>query len=524
MQTILNPFSRSPRSIAAILSAAGLAAVAGCHAGGSSGTSMSSTQGGNTNSSAVMAPGATHVQQDNAMFDTTRSFPTGDKSTSVLMVEAMGPSSIHMQHESNYQIKVTNLTNMPVRNVMISSTNPDGFQTTAVSNATTQPADGNHLSYAVGDLGPNELKTINITGMATKVGPVDTCYSVTYAPPTLCTMLQVTSPALTLDVQAPPDTDICKPVTYQYTVTNTGTGVAHNVMLQENLPDGLMTTDGKNNVMANLGDIPQGQNRVVTANLKAARTGSFTGQAMAKSDDENAQPANTVTAVHAPVLAVAVTGGATDYVGKNVPYQIVVTNKGDAPAENTKLQIGSNGNGVVTADGVDSSGGLVIGELPPNGSKTINASATSNTGGNVTVVANAMADCAAPVSGTAQTMFNTIPAILLETVDEVDPVKVGDTVVYDIKVTNQGSGPDTNIKVTAVAPDGETYISTDGPTQPAVDGMNLTFPIIPSLAPKASVTWKVSLKAAKAGDVQFKTDASSDNLKGAEKIESTKLY
>ena len=249
---------------------------------------------------------------------------------------------------------------------------------------------------------------------------------------------------------------------------------------------------------------------------------------MAKSDDENAQPANTVTAVHAPVLAVAVTGGATDYVGKNVPYQIVVTNKGDAPAENTKLQIGSNGNGPGghRRRGGLQSGGLVIGELAAQRVQDRSTPARPATpAGTCTRGRERHAPTApAPVSGTAQTMFNTIPAILLETVDEVDPVKVGDTVVYDIKVTNQGTGPDTNINVKAVAPDGEQYVSTDGPTQPTMDGMNLTFPTIPTLAPKASVTWKVSLKAAKAGDVQFKTTVDSDNVKGAEKIESTKLY
>ena len=116
-----------------------------------------------------------------------------------------------------------------------------------------------------------------------------------------------------------------------------------------------------------------------------------------------------------------------------------------------------------------------LGDMAPGASKTINATATSATGGTVTVLANATANCSAPANGSAQTMFNTIPALLLETVDEADPVKVGSNVIYDVKVTNQGSGPDTNVNVKALVPDGETYVSTDGPTQPTVDGANLTF-------------------------------------------------
>ena len=511
-------FIATPRSILIAAALAGLGGIAGCKSTGGPTADTS----GSTNSSAITTPGVTHESDSDSQFTTMRAFPTGDKSSSVLMVEAMGPKSVRVQHEASYQMKVTNLTDMPVKNVSISSTTPDGFDVSA----TAKPGDNGMMSYPVGDLGPKESKTITITGKATKVGSIDTCYSVHYNPPTLCTNVEVTNPAITLAVNAPADTDICKQVTYTYTVTNTGTGVAHNVMLNEDLPEGLMTADGKSSVSANVGDIPQGQNRVVTAILKASKTGSFPGKATAKSDDEAAQPVSTVTAVHAPMLDVAVTGSANDYVGKQVAYKIVVTNKGDAPANNAKLQVSrSNTLGSVMVEGIDSSGNLALGDLAPNASKTVNATVTSDQGGTVTVAANASADCASPVSGSAATMFNTIPAILLETVDETDPVKVGENVVYDIKVTNQGSGPDTNIMIKAVVPDGEQYVSTDGATQPTVDGMNLTFPAIPSLAPKASVTWKVTVKAVKAGDVSFKTSATSDGVKSpAEKTEPTKLY
>ena len=132
-------------------------------------------------------------------------------------------------------------------------------------------------------------------------------------------------------------------------------------------------------------------------------------------DGEPAPSQPTVTAVHAPVLAVAVTGGQSDFVGKSVDYQITVTNKGDAPANNAKVQIGhpTGGMGTVNAEGVDSNGMVALGDLAPGATKTVKASATSNQGGNVTVMANATGDCADAARGQAVTMFNTIPALLL---------------------------------------------------------------------------------------------------------------
>ena len=480
----------------------------------------------NTNSTSVSAPGTTAMKDTAASFDTTQYFPYGSKESAVLMVEAMGPKSIRVNRDAQYQMKVTNLTDATVKNVMIASTNPDGFQVTGAAGATTQPGDKGMLGYPVGDLGPKEAKTITMTGMGTKVGTVDTCYSVTFTPPTLCTMVQVTNPAVQLVVQAPADADICQPLTYTYTVTNTGTGTAHNVTVMEDLPAGLTTAaDGKSQVMANLQDIPQGQSRQTTAQLKAAKRGEYDGQAMAKVDGgDGPQAVATKTMVHAPELAVAVTGPDQQYVNTDAKYTITVTNKGDATSANTKLMVQhSTTMGNLTMENVDPQGTVTLGDIAPNETKTVTATGQSAAGGAGTVVATASSPCAGEAKNQAMTTFNTIPALLLETVDEHDPVKVGGTVVYDVKVTNQGSGPDNHVAVKAIIPDGETYVSTDGVTQPTVDGQTLTFPVIDSLASKSSVTWKVSVTAAKAGDVQFKTIATCDGTAPAEKTEPTKL-
>lgn len=515
---------RLSRSAAAVLAAAAFAvSLGGC----ASGDSQSSMSDNNTNSRSVTAQNTGSTKEDMTKYDTARAFPTGDKGSSVLLVEAMGPKSVRLNHEANCMVKVTNLTDMPVKNVMLMSTSPDGFKMGNVTGATAQPASadmGGKMGYAVGDLGPKESKTVTVTGTATKVGTIDTCYSVSYNPPTLCTNVMVTNPAIQLAVEAPADTDICKPVTYTYTVTNTGTGTAKNVTLEETLPDGLVTSaDGKSMVSAPLGDIPQGQSRTAKAELKATKTGPLAGQAVAKSDGEATQPQDTKTTVHAPVLAVEVTGGKSDYVGRSVPFQITVTNKGDAPAMNAMVKVGHSGVGKVTAENVDSTGAISLGDLAPNASKTVTANAMSDAGGAATVIAEANAMCATAVSANGQATFNTIPAILLETVDEADPITVGQTVTYDITVTNQGSGPDNNLAVKAMIPDGEQYVSTSGPTQPTQDGQTLTFPVVGTLPTKQSVTWKVTVKAMRAGDVQFKTTATCDGTGAAEKTEPTKL-
>ena len=288
MQFISSHTVRLGRRAAAILTTAAALALAGCQSGpvsndtmgggsnnsgggGSPGSAVRSSDSGpgynnNNNGGNTSNTNTSGNTQDNGSgnFDTTAYFPNGSKSGEVLMLQAMGPRSIRMGKDATVQIKVTNLTGNTVHNVMLSSTNPDGFQVTGAGSATTQPMDKG-MGFAVGDIGSKDSKTVTVTGMATKVGSVDTCYVATYNPPTLCTMLTVTNPAINLAVQAPADIDICKQATYTYTVTNTGTGTAHNVQVTEDLPDGLTTADGGKTVSNTIGDIPQGESRNFTA-------------------------------------------------------------------------------------------------------------------------------------------------------------------------------------------------------------------------------------------------------------------
>ncbi len=55
-------------------------------------------------------------------------------------------------------------------------------------------------------------------------------------------------------------------------------------------------------------------------------------------------------------------------------------------------------------------------------------------------------------------------AILLEMIDCQDLIPVGETVRYQIKITNQGTAPDRNIRVKTILPQEVTYVSTFGAT------------------------------------------------------------
>ena len=137
----------------------------------------------------------------------------------------------------------------------------------------------------------------------------------------------------------------------------------------------------------------------------------------------------------------------------------------------------------------------------------------------------AKATCAAGVKASVKTVITGISAVLLEVIDDEDPVEVGNETTYVIIATNQGSAPGTNIRFVCTIEDNEQYVSSSGATKGTLKGNTLTFKPLVSLAPKAKATWRVVVKAVKAGDVRFTVAMNTDQLsRPVDETEATHLY
>lgn len=459
-------------------------------------------------------------------------FPTGSGESSVLRVEQITPREVRAGVEYGYEVKVTNLTDASLQGVTLRASKPEGVRVTGTTpSATTQPSADGWLSYDVGTLGPHESRSFPMTVTPTGEGVIRQSYDVKYEQ-RMATSVNVTSPSVAVTKRGPAQADVCEEIVWNYEVRNAGSGIARNVTLRDQLPEGLATADGARLVQVDLGDIPGGESRQATARLKAARSGKFTSAATVSSDAGNANSASVTTVARQPVLEVGIKGPDKEYLGKPVVYQVTIANKGDAAAQTAALKIATSANANVMAV-ADSNGTALaaeggsqsLGIIDPGQSKTVNVTLMSTQGGPLKVDATASARCAAQVAKAGETEIMTVAALLLEAVDTQDPVRVGENVVYKIKVTNQGNGADSDVQVTAVLPEGQEFVAATGVTEGTRNAQTVVFGPVQMLAPKQSATWEITAKATKAADVQFKVTATSTAVKvPAEKTETTKLY
>jgi uncharacterized repeat protein (TIGR01451 family) len=335
---------------------------------------------------------------------------------------------------------------------------------------------------------------------------------------------------LGIDKTAPEQVVLCDPIVYRIRVFNNGTGTAEGVTVRDQLPAGLETLKGVENVMWDVGDLGPGESKDLTVRVRARKTGQYASKAVASSTTGlRAESAAPVTQVRNPVLTLNKAAPDARYVGRNVTFMITVRNQGDAPAEDVVLQdaVPDNAEFVSASSGGKLSGKTVtwnLGTIRPDGMSKVSMTVKPNKIGDLRSVASASAYCTR-TTGAASTRIEGIPAILLEVVDVEDPVEVGTNTTYAVTVTNQGSADGTGIRIVCTLPGEMDFVSADGPTDHDVRGKTVTFDPLGKLAPKDRSTYRITVKGVRPGDVRFQTTMMADQItKPVMETEATRVY
>lgn len=457
-------------------------------------------------------------------------YPTGYRETSVLEVTRAVPAEVTLGQPFSYTITVNNISRNTLSDIVVADRCAATFKL-ASSTPEPQARDGNVLRWPLGNLAPGQIKTIQVSGSASEIGNLSSCVGVTYNE-TACVDIRVVQPKIALVASAPAQVLKCEPIPVRYIVTNNGTGVARNVVVDHLLPDGLTTDKGLRSVAYKVEALPAGSSQTFDAVLRAAKTGKFESKPEATATGNLKANAAIATTVVEPVLTIKKTGPAKVFVGRKVAYEIEVANTGDGEARQTVVvdAVPAGTKVLAATEGAVAAPDRVtwnLGTLKPKESRKVVLEVQPLGMGELTNAVTASAACATNVQASVKTSVQGIPALLLEVVDSPDPIEINGEVVYTIEVTNQGSATATNIKISAILEESMQYVAATGPTAGTLDGgsRTLTFQPLATLAPKAKTTWSVRVKALKPGDVRFKTVMIADQLqRTVEETEATNFY
>jgi len=466
----------------------------------------------------------------------SQSYPAPKPCGKEVRLDKSIPCEVAANQPFDYKIKVTNLTDRQLANVVVTD-RLSGNVNFKSSQPQVEKMPSGESRWVVGDLGPHESKTISATAVAEGKGTITSCAAAAYdfVAPTSCAKINIVESRLKIVKCAPENALSCDRIPVSYLITNTGDAAACNVSVKDNLQPGLTGPNGRSEVSFSYPSIAPGKSMEYKTTLNATKSGRYASKAVATSNGSSAESNMTETNVSSPALAITESGPEMQYIGRSVTYQITVTNKGDGIARDTMVQADIPDEfrfNEATMGGTYShaSPGKVVwnvGTIEPGTSKTVTMTLSGEQAGTLTTKATAKAYCADAVTASTATNFKGVAGVLLQMVDVYDPIEVGQSETYMITVTNQGSISDSNISLTCMMDEGMQYVSSSGPTEAKVEGNTITFGPLSTLAPKAEAKWQVVIKAAAPGNERFKVSMTTDQIgttKPAEKVEATTFY
>jgi uncharacterized repeat protein (TIGR01451 family) len=407
-------------------------------------------------------------------------------------------------------------------NVIVRDTLPEG-----VALLRSEPAgapEGSQWVWRLGNVKPGAPVKITTWLRADKEGSLVNCATASVEPRT-CTTVFVGKPMLVIEKTGPATVTLGSNVVYTITVKNTGTAPANDVVVVDPVPAGFSHSSGQPELSVNIGTLAPGQSKVLTATFRAGKRGQVCNVATVQSSNAGKISSQACTLVQQPGLRVEKTGTTQQIIGRNADYEVAVFNTGDMVLNNvTVVDTAPEGTQIAAAPEaaiVGNKATWVIPALQVGEKKSFNLKLTGKMAGSL---CNTVTASAAGVSDSAKacTAWRGVAGILLEMVDDPDPIQVGENTTYTIRITNQGFADMHNVKTVLECDEFATPVSSE---QGSVSGKSVSFPVASVIGPKATITYRVTIKGAKTGDSRNKVVITCDELRTpVSKEESTTIY
>jgi len=454
--------------------------------------------------------------------------PTGQNcftlKSDLLQLTKCVPAAATLGQEVENILTVNALANCA--NVVVTDTIPDGA--TYVRSAPSASVEGKKLTWLFDTLDKGSTVTIKVWYRADREGNLVNCATMA-AIPYGCATTVIGKAALEIDKAGPATANLGQPISYTIVVKNTGSAVAKDVVVTDNVPAGLSAASGQKVLTFNVGDLAPGQSKQIAVPLKADKRGRFCNVALAKATNAAEVKDEACTTVLQPGLTLVKEGTKQQYVGRTATYNITVSNTGDTDLRDIVVtDTAPTATRIVKADGAAVSGNTATWKIPTlaKGAKqSLSLVLTSTTGGNHCNEVAARSAEGLTAQSRACTLWKAVPTLLIEVVDDPDPIGVGKFTTYTIRVTNQGTADDKNIKLVATFGKEIDPISGSGSTAVTVSGKTVNFGTVSTLAPKQLVSWTIRAKGVALGDHRLKVRMTSDTVVApVTEEESTHVY
>lgn len=448
--------------------------------------------------------------------------------TPQVSVQKIAPAEIQVGTAATFQILVRNTGTISARDVVVRDVVPEG--TSLVSTSPPAQSDGTDLQWSLGTLQPGEEKSLAVKLMPQTEGEIGSVASVTFQAEASARSVS-TRPELLLEMTAPRQVMIGENAVVSIRVSNTGSGVASNVVLHQKLPPQLKHAAG-DELEFDVGDLKPREARQVDLTLTAAVAGKVVEAISARGQGGLTAKASAELEVLSPALEMSLEGPRRRFLEREATYTLSVANPGTAPAKDVELVsrlpkglkfVSANNAGQYNQQNHAVYWSLA--ELPQGETGTVKLVTLPIEAGDQKLIIEGRADRNISHRQEEKIEIEGLAAVMFEVVDVADPIEVGGETAYEVRVINQGTRAADNVQIVVLLPAEMKGLSAEGPTRGVVDRDRVVFEPLARLAPKADTTYRIRVQGMAPGDhrarIQLKTD---DMSAPVTKEESTRVF
>ncbi len=444
-------------------------------------------------------------------------------------LEKLAPAEVQVGKLATFEVRVRNVGQIAAHDVIVTDHVPRGTRLEATTPQATEAADGT-LTWNLGNMQPGDEIAISMQVTPEEEGEIGSVAQVGFAGKATARTIS-TRPLLKIEHTAPKQVMIGQEVRLGVTITNPGSGAATGVVVEEDVPDGLSHVAG-GALEYEIGVLRPGETRELELTLKAEKPGLLENTILVRGEGNLTSQHSVQIEVISPQLQVGVSGPKKRFLDRQATYSVTVANPGTAAARDVQLiaylpkgmkYVSSDSEGQY--DAVQNAILWGLEELPAAKSGTVKFVASPVETGEQKIRVEGKADLGLSVASEQSVQVDAASELVFSISDINDPIEVGTDTTYEVRVSNKGSRPATNVLLAAALPNEIKLVSGEGPSRATTRGQQISFAPVGRINSGEEVTFKIHAQGLRAGDHLIRVQLSSDeSATPVTKEESTQVY
>jgi uncharacterized repeat protein (TIGR01451 family) len=430
----------------------------------------------------------------------------------ILSIEKTGPSSLYAGQPATYFVTVRNTSNQALLHVRVEDELSTGAK--VLKSEPAAEMQQNKLTWNIDRMERGEERRFKVDFLPTGKGDLQ-ARATAYCSCDSAMQAHVFAYEVTLNLKGPQTVQVGETAEFEIQLTNTGDVPATHVVVRDELPEGMVHSNG-NSIEAPLGTLAPGEKKILPLRLRVVHKGLQHNRVYVLSEDKVITDRTMEIQAEEPLVTLHALEKQDVLVNHDVELILDVAGTGSTPATATIVDRLPEGLEFISAsDGGKYDGGLrtvtwKMDSLTADRTQSLHIRAVARKVGDWKTDITVASDRPGEMRFRQAVHVEAPSGVILDMAEKDEPMETGTEKVYSVHLINQGDNPTCAVQVRAIVPEGMAFVSAESPTRFHEKEQEISFDPITEMQGKSEATFRVRVRALKAGEWRFRVFLSCD--------------